>query len=404
MEIIEVKISELKLYEKNARLHPRNQIELLKKNILKFGFTTPILISDDKEVIAGHGRLIALKELGKEIVPVVKIEGLSKNEIKSLRLADNKLAELAQWDMNLVIEELKGLDTNLVDLTGFDRDLLISPDEKDDKLPQNPPQRTKRGEIWGLGEHKVIVGSSLEIDTFNRLFEGVKAKLVFTSPPYNMDNRSYYKNYKDNLESQKYIDFNLKVIKNVEDFVKGFLFWNISYNKNSRWEWIKIFNRILEETKFRFLENIVWDKGHGMPITQNNALTRRYEMILATGDEGEIKREITYSFVGDNDKQAIFNKKTQQRLSNYWYIDTFRTQTEFNKACFPVALPLKAILIMSKPKDIILDPFIGTGTTLIACEKSNRICFGVEQDPLMVDVIIKRYEDYETGNKAIKIA
>src|SRR3990167_3986949 len=135
MKIIELKISELKEYQKNARSHPQKQIDLLAKNIKKFGFTTPVLIDENNNIIAGHGRLYALKQLNEDKVPCVRIEGLTEKEVKALRLADNKLAELAEWNMNLVIEELKGLDDDLLNLTGFDKDLLIESDAKDDELP-----------------------------------------------------------------------------------------------------------------------------------------------------------------------------------------------------------------------------------------------------------------------------
>src|SRR3990167_10175047 len=127
MKIIELKISELKEYQKNARSHPQKQIDLLAKNIKKFGFTTPVLIDEKNNIIAGHGRLYALKQLNWEKVPCVRIEGLNEKEIKSLRLADNQIAAMAEWDMSLVVSELKELDDDLLNLTGWDKDLLIEP-------------------------------------------------------------------------------------------------------------------------------------------------------------------------------------------------------------------------------------------------------------------------------------
>src|SRR3990167_9986176 len=121
MKIIELKISELKEYRENARLHPQKQIDLLAKNIKKFGFTTPVLIDEKNNVIAGHGRLYALKKLNKDIVPCVRIEGLNEKEIKTLRLADNQIASMADWNMGLVIEELKELNEEMLNLTGFDK-------------------------------------------------------------------------------------------------------------------------------------------------------------------------------------------------------------------------------------------------------------------------------------------
>src|SRR3990167_10533361 len=150
MQIIDLKITELKEYLNNARIHSNKQIDLLAKNIKKFGFTTPVLIDEKNNIIAGHGRLLALKKLNKDIVPCVRIEGLSEKEIKALRLADNQIASMAEWDMGLVIEELKELNEEMLNLTGFDKDLLIEPDEKDDVIPDSVPKRAKMGDIWAL--------------------------------------------------------------------------------------------------------------------------------------------------------------------------------------------------------------------------------------------------------------
>jgi len=125
MEIVKLKISELKPYPKNAKQHPKKQIDLLVENIKRFGFTTPVLIDKNNEVIAGHGRLLALKELGKDEVPCVRMDDLSEEEVKALRLADNQIAQMGDFDMGLVIEELKGLYYDLLGLTGFDKDLLL---------------------------------------------------------------------------------------------------------------------------------------------------------------------------------------------------------------------------------------------------------------------------------------
>ena len=361
----------------------------------------------DKEgvIIVGHGRWFAYEKYKDEMnLPEPEIKqasNLTKQQVKAYRLADNKLNE-SDWDIGLVLEELKSLDEDLLNLTGFDKDLLIEPDAKDDIIPDSAPKRAKLGDVWGCGRHRVGCMDSTIRENVEKLMDGKKADMVFTSPPYNMANRSYYNKYKDNLESNEYIEFNLKVIRILEEFVKGFLFWNINYNKNSRSEWIEIFHKILTQTGFKFLESIIWDKGHGMPITQQGALTRQYEFILAVGKEDEIDKYIDYNFIGFKGEKAIFNKKTEKKLTNYWWIDTFKSQINELLACFPVALPIKAIKIMTKENEIVLDPFLGSGSTLIAAEKTGRIAFGCEIDPEYVDVILKRYEDY-TNTKAKKI-
>ena len=151
MKIEILKLNKLKPYDKNHRTHPKKQIDLLAKNIERFGFTTPILVDKNNEIIAGHGRLLALKQLGKDDVPCVRMENLSGEEVKALRLADNQIALMGDTDMKLVIEELKGLSTEMLDLTGFDKDLIIEPSELDDVIPENVPARSKLGDLYELG-------------------------------------------------------------------------------------------------------------------------------------------------------------------------------------------------------------------------------------------------------------
>ena len=185
-------------------------------------------------------------------------------------------------------------------------------------------------------------------------------------------------------------------------YLQGFLFWNISYNKNSRDSFIEIIHRITKETGLEFLELIVWNKKHALPITSKEVLTRQYEDILLAGDTDSIQAAMEFFMVGRNDRGAWFNKETQKGITNYWEIGTNKTQTENHGACFPVALPLKGIILMTKEGDIIADPFLGTGSTLIAAEKSQRICRGMELDPLYVDVIIERWCEYTDTRKITK--
>jgi DNA modification methylase len=192
----------------------------------------------------------------------------------------------------------------------------------------------------------------------------------------------------------------LQIINVWKKYLKGYLFWNISYNRNSRWEFIEIMHRIIKETGLKFMELIVWDKGHGMPIVSKDMLTRQYEDILMVGDEEEISEEMELYYLGTTEQRGYFNKKKGQGITNYWRITTGNTQLENHKACFPVKLPTRAIELTTDKKDIVLDCFGGSGTTLIACENANRKCYMMELDPRYCDVIIERWEEL-TGKKAI---
>lgn len=170
-------ISKIKPYSKNAKKHTQKQIKQVAESIKRFGFVQPIVIDKNNEVVIGHCRLEAAKLLGMTEVPIISVENLTEEEVKALRLADNKLNE-SDWDISLAIEELKGLSEEMVELTGFDKDLLIEPDEKDDLIPENVPARSKLGDLYELGSHRVLCGDSTKIEDVERLMNGKKADMV----------------------------------------------------------------------------------------------------------------------------------------------------------------------------------------------------------------------------------
>jgi DNA modification methylase len=413
MKIETIKIKDLKPAKYNPRkdLKPEDkEYQKIKKSILKFGYVETIIVNKDLTVIGGHQRLKILEELGYEEIECNVVD-LTKDEEKALNIALNNLS--GDWDnqkLEDLITELKVKDFDL-DVTGFDEEeienmLDKSIDLKDDnfelekELKQIEKTIVKLGDIWILGKHRLMCGDSTSKDDVEKLMKNDVAKCIFTSPPYNMSSRMY-ENYEDNLESRKYIDFNLNVVKLWTNYLKGFLFWNISYNKNSRWEFIEILYKIVKETGLKFMELIVWDKGHGMPITSKEMLTRQYEDILMVGNEDAISEDMELYCLGTTDKKAYFNKKTGKGISNYWRISTGNTQLDNHKACFPLELPIKAIKLTTNRDDIVVDCFGGSGTTLIAAEKTDRKCYTMELDPVYCDVIIKRWEKL-TGKKAEK--
>jgi site-specific DNA-methyltransferase (adenine-specific) len=198
MEIVNKKISDLKTYKKNCKLHPNKQIDLLVKNIQKFGFTTPLLIDKNNEIIAGHGRLEAIKKLNYSEVPCILIENLTEEEIKALRLADNKIAE-SGWDMDVLKDELKSLNDDLFNLTGFDLDLVIDKEENENYVPQVTEINSKLGDIYQLGDHKIMCGDCTNLEEVKKLIGNEKVNMIFTDPPYNVN---YGATMKDKLRGK----------------------------------------------------------------------------------------------------------------------------------------------------------------------------------------------------------
>lgn len=385
MQISNLKISDLIPYKSNARTHPKKQIDLLAKNIERFGFTVPVLIDKDNVIIAGHGRILALKQLGKTEVPCVRMENLNEEEIKALRLADNQLGLMSDWDMNLVVSELKGLSMEMIDLTGFSKDLILENDEKDDVIPDNAPTVAKPGDIWQLGRHKVMCGDSTKSEDVEKLMNGMKADLIVTDPPYNTgmeakpdDEKARLSHmFKDNFTEEEYAKLIKDSLCNCFNYSKGecafyvFIDWRRGGQIKSAMETLMPVKNV-----------IVWDKQvHGLGSDYKST----YELCV----------------VGKKGKPQI-NNRYGLDYQDIWRLQRQMGRNKTHATAKPIELLEKPIIHASKQDDIILDLFLGSGSTLIASEKTNRICFGMELSEKYVDVIIKRWEDF-TNQKAIKL-
>jgi len=408
MKIEQIKLENLKPYEKNQKLHSKKQIDLLKKNIVEFGFTTPILIDKDNEIIAGHGRLIALKELKCSDVPCVRMENLTEKQVKALRLADNKLNE-SDWDMNLVIEELKGLDDDLLDLTGFDKDLIIEPDDKDDEVPDVPEEPTaKLGDIYQLGNHRIMCGDSTKIEDVEKLMDGKKADLVVTDPPYNVDyeGSNGLKIENDKMDESSFLQFLIDAFSRLSEHMKAgasFYIWHADLEGYN-------FRKACKEAGFKIRQCIIWNKNSLVMGRQDYQW--KHEPCLYGWKEGA-----GHSWYGERNKTTVYKIPESEVDAFKWFKRNLNIQKTRNLSVVncekpkanrehptmkPIELLEKQVLNNSKQEDIVIDTFLGSGSTLIACEKTNRICYGMELDTRYIDVIIKRWEDY-TENKAIKL-
>lgn len=380
---------------KNNNRHPKEQYDRLKKIIKHSGFRVPITVSNRTGfIVCGHLRCEVAILLGMEKVPVIYQDFENEADEYAHLTAENEIARWAELDYQAVYEELKVLDIDDIDMLGIEDFKLpeIDLDEgggftDEDDVPEieNEPV-TKRGDVWLLGDHRVMCGDSTSESEVEKLMNGKKADMVFTSPPYNGDthldygkgnNKKLYENNTDKWTSSEYIEFCTKALDNLFLVTEGFIFWNVNYNAKSRYEYIKVINPYIE----RLWETIIWKKT-GMPIA--SGLTRNCEFIFCfkNGERKHLSEEFKTEF-------------------NLWDISNIGAQDKKNhRACFPVELPEKGINIGSKPNELILEPFLGSGSTLIACEKVNRKCYGMELDEHYCDVIVKRWEDF-TGKKAI---
>ena len=392
MQIETLQIKDLVLYEKNGRTHPKKQIDLLVQNIERFGFTTPCLIDKNNSVIAGHGRIEAMKKLGRDEIPCVRLENLSEEEVKALRIADNKLSEMSEWDMSLVLEELKDLSDEMLDLTGFDKDLILEPDEQDDEVPEVPKEpKSVLGDLYELGGHRVLCGDSTDESVVNRLTQGERLDISFTSPPYNVGFDLQTKKeskyiHSDDISKLDYQDLIVKTTQHSLEYSKD-VFVNLQFlagNKKELLLW-------LAELANNFKDIFFWKKRSCAPAMAENIANSQVEVIVLFGK--------------DNNSRSWGNKKFRGTFSNHIETNSASGEnknTKIHNATFPVELPFNFLKQGYNENSKVLDLFGGTGTTMIACEKLNMKSYMVELEPLYVDVIVQRYVDY-TGNENIKL-
>ena len=399
MKIEQVKLDALIPYARNSRTHSDAQVAQIAASIKEFGFTNPVLIDETGSIIAGHGRVMAARKLAITDVPSIRLTHLTDAQKKAYVIADNKLALNAGWDDEMLAVELSDLkDMGFdLDLTGFSTDeieALLAPvgtegltDE--DAVPEVPEAPvTVLGDVWLLGKHRVMCGDSTSIDAVEKLMDGQKADMCFTSPPYNADTKSgqgdifngkksvrlYSEGYSDKLPSGEYVDFAASVLEVCFAVTDGFIFWNVSYNAKSRFEYIQQISGRLPY----LVEQICWKKSSTIPF------------------KGSLMRDWEPIFLFSTNKQPVAVKEV---TSNFWQISNTGAQTENHKACFPVALPEKGISIVANNTGLVFDPFGGSGSTLIACEKTGRINRSMELDPKYCDVIVQRWQEF-TGQTA----
>ena len=495
VKIIELKTSDLKDYENN----PRNNdaaVDKVAESIKEFGFKNPIIVDKDNVIVCGHTRKKAAEKLGIEVVPCIIADDLTEDQIKAFRLVDNKTAEYAEWDFSKLEEELKNIE---MDLSNYDFSELESQieDLKEKELVQDEPPLpdegnepiTKFGDIWQLGNHRLMCGDSTNKDSILKLMNNQKADLVFTDPPYGMkkENKGVLN---DNLNFDDLLEFNKKWIPLSFEMLKDNGSWYcFGIDEPLMDIYHEIIKPMIKHQKATFRNLITWDKGNGQgqlsadfrmyPIADekclfimcgvqgfnNNAdnyfegwepirdylLNSRLEMgwdvptmkrIVGHSDlnrdhwtsksqfnlptkevyekmqkAAEIQRiekgisNDAFKREYDNIKREYYSTRayfdnTHDNMNNVWHFDRTSAQerelTGGHATPKPLALCGCAIKSSSRENEVVLDLFGGSGSTLIACEQLNRVCYTMELDPRYCDVIVKRWEIL-TGKKAILI-
>ena len=401
---------EIRPYSKNAKKHPKKQVEQIANSIKEFGMNQQIVVDKDGVIIVGHGRYEALKALGMEVKDeYIKVVDLTEEQAKAYRLADNKLNE-SDWDMELVIEELRGLSESMIDLTGFSSDLILDTDDKDDNVGGLPNvAKTEHGDLYILGRHRLLCGDSTKKEDLEKLMNGHKADMVFTDPPYNVDYKGKGKNtdegiMNDKMSTQEFDTFLVETFRRMAENVKRTAGCYVFHSHKTMTQ----FEGALELAGFTIDTQLIWNKpsaGMGM----NHYRTKHEPFFYCA-----LEREKT--FYGDRTGTTVWKipddigraikwmQKEQENLesgnSTIWSMKRANVSEYVHPTQKPVELAVTAMTKSSKTDDIVLYQFLGSGTTLISAEKANRVCYGMELDPKFVDVIVDRYVTF-TGNREI---
>jgi len=396
-------VSSLIPYARNSRTHSDEQVSQIAGSIREFGFTNPVLIDSNGTIIAGHGRVMAAKKLGLETLPCIRLGHLTPSQVRAYVIADNKLALNAGWDDQMLRSELESLqeDGFKMDLTGFsDEELaeLLEPEvvegETDpDQTPEVPVEPiTKLGDVWILGNHRLMCGDSTNIDSAKRLMGDQLADLLITDPPYNVDmtaknemlqkagkarkDESTFGIQNDKMSNDDFRQFLRDVYSTANSAMRDgavFYIWFADVETSN-------FSGAISDVGWKLSQMVIWKKS---------------SFVLGRKDYHFIHEPCLYGW--------------KDGASHYWGSDRSQTtvldfkkpaKSELHPTMKPVELFEYQIGNSSKPNDVVLDLFGGSGTTAIACERLSRKARLMELDPKYCDVIVKRWEDF-TGKKAV---
>jgi len=390
-----VQVTDLIPYALNSRDHSDLQVAQISASIREFGFTNPVLIDEDNNLIAGHGRVLGARKLDLKDIPAVVITGLDDRKRRALIIADNKLAMNATWNDEALKTELMDLATDYGSLMGFDQDeilKLLGVEEKeglvdDDAIPDIPEEPTsKLGDVYKLGNHRVMCGDSCVQDDVDKLMDGELADMVFTDPPWNVNygavtggNAQGYKPrtiLNDFMGTEDFLDFMNSAFKQLNLHSKDGC---PTYVVMSAQEWGNMMLS-LTTNDYHWSSTIIWNKN---------------SLVLSRKDYHTKYEPIWY---GWKDGAPRLMPLEDRKQCDVWDIDR-PTKSELHPTTKPIALLETAINNSSKPTDIVLDLFGGSGSTMIASEKRDRHARLMELDPKYCDVIVKRWEDF-TGDKA----
>ena len=400
MEIIDVPVKALKPYKRNPRKNDK-AVEYVANSIRQFGFKVPIVIDENYEIVCGHTRWKAAKTLGMDAVPCVMADDLNEDQIRAFRLADNKTAEMADWDFDLLEMEFNDIDPELFDMAdfGFFQD-KEQEEQKPTEVTEDDFDETtvtesvcKRGQIWQLGDHRLMCGDSTSRSDADKLLGGVKADMVFTDPPYGVaigDKNATLNSVQpsgrcctniagDTMTEEQLYTMLKEAFINVREHCKDDASYYVTSPQGGSLG-LMMMMMMMKDAGLEVRHVLMWEKNS------------------ATFSLGRLDYDYQHEPMFYTWTKSHHNYRKGENRTTVWKYDKPR-KCDLHPTMKPVALVANAILDGAKEDDIVLDAFGGSGTTLIACEQTDRQCRMMELDPHYCSVIIRRWENL-TGRKA----
>lgn len=417
MKVENRKIDDIAPYKKNAKKHDKTQINNVAESIRQYGFVQPIVVDKDGVIVIGHCRYEAAKALGMKDVPCVCVDDLTEEQVKALRIVDNKSNE-SEWDFDFLPDELAEID-----LSAFDFDFGIDTDAEEESsevvevdvpdFDEDEEPTAKFGQIYQLGKHRLMCGDSTRSDMFEQLLGGAEIDCVLTDPPYNMayegagrtpkERRKKNKIANDNLPKEEFEKFLLSVYKCLQERMKDGASFYVFYKELGE----GVFIRLLEEAGLTFKQELIWVKNH---LVLGGAKNQNIYEPCLFGCKGKSVK----SWYGGRKNRSVIEhidlmnedelRNALRDLLDSLDPDIVREKKVLVNDLHPTMKPIKLLAKLlrnsTKQGDCVLDAFGGSGSTLMACEQIDRSCYMMEFEPKYVDVIIKRWEDF-TGEKAV---
>jgi len=417
MKKIEIKyldIADIKPYKKNPRKNDK-AVAIVEKSIKEFGFKNPIVLDKKNEIIVGHTRLRAAKNLGMEEVPVIFAEELTDEQVKAFRIMDNKSSEIAQWDFDLLKVEFESMKN--LEFTGFTEaeiDKIIDPKEKISMGNIDPKHKIELGDIYQLGDHRLICGDSTKAETYEKLIpKGTDIQMMFTDPPYgvsysgtnNPNGRDWSVIDGDDLRGDQLYDMLKDCFEQVNQYlIKNGAIYVFHASSNQI-----IFEKAMNYAGFQVKQQLIWHKHHILghshyhwchePMFYGSRMNENPEWFGTRANKTTLN-ELTPEEMTHEELIRFVNKIKEE--STIWKIKKDSSKNYIHPTQKPTKLAQRAMLNSTKKGQIVLDPFAGSFSTMMACEERGRKCYSIELDTTFCSHGIERWENY-TGKKAVKI-